>query len=395
MKRLFVVVLSFFLLVSFTNCAPQSKTVLSYKNKKEKQERGQDKYEKEFDVKSGQKLKIDFEAGGSINVKGWDKDVVSVKLSFRGRDAEDVIVEMEETSYGVYVHTEYDGWDHDRHLRQKSLIMVPNKFDLDFNTTGGSVNIQDVEGELEGETMGGSLDLNNLKGNLGMKTMGGSIDLSNSDVDGWVKTMGGSVDVDNVVGTVDIHTMGGSISQSNVTARPGSSDEVEISTMGGSIDVDEAPNGAKVKTMGGSIVAEKVEKFIEAETMGGSIKIKSIDGWVKAKTMGGDIYCKMVGDPAKGERDVILTSMSGDIELYVPKGLDMDIEIEIEFDDRHEDEVELDSDFTVEKEVKKTRRRDDWGRREWKTLIAEGKTGSGKNKIRIKTVNGSVYLKEK
>lgn len=393
MKRIFVIALSFFLLVSFVNCAPQSKSLSS---KRDRQERGQDRYEKEFNVKSGQKLKVDFEAGGSINIEGWDKEVVSVKISLRGRDAEDVLVEIEETSYGVYVHTEYDGWDNDRNLRQKTKIMVPKKFDLDFSTTGGSVSIDNVEGDLEGETMGGSLDLKYLKGKLAMETMGGSIDLSDSDVDGFVKTMGGSVDVNDVTGTVDIHTMGGSISQHNVKGREGSDDEVEITTMGGSIDVDEAPNGARVKTMGGSIRAEKVSKYIEAETMGGSIKIKSIDGWVKAKTMGGDIYCRMVGDPEVGKKDVRLTSMSGDIELYVPEGLDMDIEIEIEYDDRHEDEVELITDFDVEKEVSRSRRRDDgWRSREWKTLIAEGKTGSGKNKIRIKTVNGSVYLKTK
>ena len=61
--------------------------------------------------------------------------------------------------------------------------------------------------------------------------------------------------------------------------------------------------------------------------MGGNIEIDAVDGLVKATTMGGDVNVRMVGDPAKGKRDVEIQSMGGDIMLTVPSALSMDFDI--------------------------------------------------------------------
>ena len=62
--------------------------------------------------------------------------------------------------------------------------MVPKKFDLKFETMGGGVTLNNLDGEMKGTTMGGALNLTNLKGNVSFKTMGGPISLTDSDVDG-------------------------------------------------------------------------------------------------------------------------------------------------------------------------------------------------------------------
>ncbi|MFH1198203.1 MAG: hypothetical protein V1720_21045 [bacterium] len=350
--------------------------------------------EKEFKAAPGQMLKIDLETGGSIEIMGWDKDLVKVTVLIDGRDTEDVEFEFEETTKGIEIISDYYGRNRNRSIDIELIVKVPKVFNIDFETAGGSVKIDGVEGELQGETMGGSLDLLNLKGNVSMTTMGGSIELSNCEIDGNVKTMGGSVSLENVIGDVDAETMGGSIEHKNVKGRIDPDGKVvKLSTMGGSISVDEAPNGLNVKTMGGNIQIKSAGKFVEAETMGGQIEVEAVDGGIKAKTMGGDVYVTMIGDPAKGDRDVAISSMGGDIELTVPAGLSMNVDIEIAYTKKYEDDVEIVSNFNIEQEKSKGWENDHGSKR--KFLYGKATIGDGKNSIKIRTVNGVVKLKTK
>ncbi|NMB81186.1 MAG: DUF4097 domain-containing protein [Ignavibacteria bacterium] len=248
-------------------------------------------------------------------------------------------------------------------------------------------------GKSTGKTMGGEIDLENLKGQLDLKTMGGGITVKDCEVNGKIHTMGGDILVENVTGDLNAKTMGGKVKQKNVKSSSGSTaNEINLTTMGGPIDVDRAMNGTKVKTMGGDVTINYAEKFVDAETMGGDIEIKSVDGWIRAKTMGGEINAKMIGDPNKGERSVNLTSMGGDITLTVPTGLSMDIEIEIAFTKNYEGDVKINSDFKLNEEVSKEWIKKNGSAR--KILSGKASIGDGKNKIRINTINGNVYLKK-
>ncbi|MDQ7818615.1 MAG: hypothetical protein RDU14_16440 [Melioribacteraceae bacterium] len=350
-------------------------------------------YQKEFNVKPGGTLTIDLRTGGGISIEGWNKDVVSVEVTVKGRDAEDIVVEFDQSGNDVEITSYYDGDDRNHNSSAKTVVKVPNNYNLSFSTMGGGVKIYSVNGKMEGKTMGGGLDLKNLKGNVDLSTMGGEITVKDSEVNGKVHTMGGNVLVENVTGDLNAKTMGGKVKQVNVKSSSGSTgNEVNISTMGGPIEVDRALNGAKVKTMGGEITVNYAEKFIDAETMGGDIEIKSVDGWIRAKTMGGDIEAKMIGDPNKGERNVTLTSMGGDITLTVPSGLSMDIEVEIAFTKKYDGDVKIESDFKLNEEVSK-----EWIKKKGsarKFLTGKASVGDGKHKIKINTINGNVYLKK-
>ncbi len=351
--------------------------------------------EKEFEVSPGQKLILDFETGMSITIKGWDKNVVKAEIYLKGRDVEDIEIDLDQTNKGVIITSEYLGRRNNYKGKAKSYFMVPKKFDIDLSTMGGGVEIDNVDGEIEGQTMGGALELSNLKGYLDLQTMGGRVSLSDSEVDGKVHTMGGAVDVENVEGDVSASSMGGSVRHRNVKSSSKTvGDEVDISTMGGAIDVDEALHGANVKTMGGAIKVNKVHKFLKAETMGGDITVRELDGWIKAKTMGGDVYVKMVGDADKGERDVNLSSMSGDVELYVPKGMSMRFDLEIVYDEDDDGDYDIISDLPIKKEVEESRggRSSHWD--DSLTMYGSGEVNGGKNLVRIKTINGDIIIKE-
>jgi hypothetical protein len=353
---------------------------------------------KEFNVKPGANLKINLRTGGLIDIQGWNED--KIKVEAEGIDFNKAPIEFEQTDDGLKIFNDFGKSDGEGNDNPDLHIKVPIRFNIDVNIAGGDIKIKNVSGEIEGQTMGGDLDLAQLKGTLKLTTMGGEVTLKNSEVDGSVKTMGGEVLVENVKGDVNASSMGGKVRQINVEGKDKSiGKEVNITTMGGDLVIDTAPSGAFLKTMGGKIEVNKAGKFLNAETFGGNISAGEVDGWIKAKTMGGNIDVKMTGDPANGKRDVDLQSMGGDITLTVPQALSMDINIEIAYiknkkikSDEEFNRYRIISDFPVNEE--RTKEWDSSKGSPRKYVYGKGSVEGGKNRIRIKTINGNVYLKK-
>ena len=198
--------------------------------------------------------------------------------------------------------------------------------------------------------------------------------------------MGGNIDIDSEGGKIKAKTWGG-----NVDAR---ADEVHASTMGGNINVRDAPLGADVHTMGGDIEIRSAKRYVKAKTMGGDIDIDRIDGWVQATTMGGDVDVTMTGNPEEGKRDVDISSMGGDVSLTVPAGLSMKFDIELAYTRRSRQNYKIVSDFDLQ--IEET---DEW-RRSYlmgspkKYIYGSGIVSDGKNKIKIRTVNGNIHIRK-
>jgi len=352
----------------------------------------QNKVTRTFETESGKRLEIDLTTGGSIEINGWDKNEVSIVANLRG-DEEDYSLEFKERSWGIAVEISFEG----RRSRNGGVsleVQVPRVYDIEMETMGGDLTIDGVEGHFSGETMGGEIELNNLKGEANLTTMGGEIRVEDSELDGQVKTMGGEVTLRDVIGDLDASTMGGEVSYRNTKKQDTRKDakEVKISTMGGEIEVDDAPGGANVSTMGGEIRIRRARKFVKAKTMGGEIQIDEIDGGVKATTMGGEITVNMVGDPDEYDRDVILSSMGGDIKLTVPEGLSMDFDIKLTITRRSADKYKISSDFPINIE-----KSNDWDRSEGsdrRYIYGTGKVKDGKNRIRIDTINGDIVIRK-
>ena len=129
-----------------------------------------------------------------------------------------------------------------------------------------------------------------------------------------------------------------------------------------------------------------VSKFIKAKTMGGDITIDSVDGTVDAITMGGDISVN-----STGEGNITLVSMKGDITLIVPAGLSMEIDIQLAYTRDSSQNYKITSDFGIKQDET-----DQWEYEHGsprKYIYGRGSIGGGRNKIRIETINGNVYLK--
>lgn len=184
---------------------------------------GQDpqRINREFRATMGQKLVFDLDTGGSIDVIGWDRELISVEVFKGGRDAADVRIDFQESASGLRITSEYEGRGHSYSTNISFAVRVPRRFNLDFDSMGGHIHICGVEGRVMGKTMGGGLRLSNLKGDINLLTMGGGISLTDSEVEGKVETMGGRVLIENVVGDVRGSTMGGDVVRRNNGNRAG------------------------------------------------------------------------------------------------------------------------------------------------------------------------------
>ena len=86
-----------------------------------------------------------------------------------------------------------------------------------------------------------------------------------------------------------------------------------------------------------------------------------------------------------------MSSMGGDITLSVPGGLSMVLDLEIAYDRRHEDDVEIISDFEFDEERTEEWNDDDTPK---KHIYGTGTVNGGKHRIKIETINGKIYLKK-
>jgi DUF4097 and DUF4098 domain-containing protein YvlB len=372
---------------------------------------------KEFDLAMGGKLEMDLDTGGDVYISGWDKDKLAVKVHISGVDEDEYKIDFDKRSSGLEIRTDYRGrWE--RHDGEFEFdLKVPRKFDLEIDTKAGAVHVADVDGRVDGKTMGGGLDFRNIngdiefttmggeievsgtKGYLRLKTMGGGITVTDSEADGKVSTMGGSILIENVKGDLKGSTMGGNVIYRNAGGRSersegSSSDDLRVSTMGGDINVDEAPNGADVNTLGGSITVHSAKDYVKAETLGGDITVDEIDGWVSASTLGGNVTVNMTGDPKKGRRDVTISSLGGDITLTVPADLSMEFDIEIAYTKDSDRDYRIISDFDIKQKKTSEWEGSFWRGNRQKHIYGTGSVEGGRNRIKISTINGDVYIRK-
>ncbi len=370
---------------------------------------------KDFDIGMGNKLVLDLETGGGVYISGWDKEKVAVKVHISGVDEDDYDLDFDAGSSRIKISSDYRSrWGrHDGDFEFD--IKVPERFDIEIESSGGGVHIADVEGEISGNTAGGGLDftdvrgdidfktmggeisVSGVKGHLNLKTMGGGITITDSEADGKVSTMGGNILMEHVKGNVKGSTMGGNVTYRDVSGRSNSSksstvDEVHVSTMGGNIHLDDAPHGANLDTKGGDITVRTAGKFVKAKTFGGNIEIDEIDGWVRASTLGGDVTVNMIGNPDEGRRDIEISSLGGEITLTVPADLSMEFDIELAITKNSHRDYEIISDFDMKQE--KTRDWDSGRGSKRKYIYGTGTVAGGKNKIEISTINGNIYIKK-
>lgn len=233
-----------------------------------------DLVKRSFDVQKGGMLVLESDLG-SVQISAWANEKVEVAVEIEMSDDNRRHFQLDFKQDGDMVEitgkmAKKLSWFSGR-KRVVYKIKVPDEFNLKVKTSGGSVSVGGVKGEVETITSGGSLRFANIDGPVLGKTSGGSIELLKIGGNANIRTSGGSIRMEDVEGSVEAKTSGGSLAISNVKGM------VTAHTSGGSIKIDDVRGGLDVSTSGGGISARlphQPAKDCKMKTSGGSIRVK-------------------------------------------------------------------------------------------------------------------------
>lgn len=227
-----------------------------------------------FPASAGGDLHIKTQVG-KIEIDTHSDNTIAVHVDIDGKQEDDFTVEFKQTAKGLNItgkRDNDDGWFSWNNLRVKFRITVPEHYNVDVNTSGGSIEIADLTGNIDAKTSGGSINIGNIEGDVQLHTSGGSIT------------------TDAIYGEIDAHTSGGSI---NVTFAQQPTKNASLHTSGGSIkahfpddvsiDIDASTSGGKVTSefdVSGKIKKQSIKGTIngggpqiDLHTSGGSVRL--------------------------------------------------------------------------------------------------------------------------
>ncbi|WMS85697.1 DUF4097 family beta strand repeat-containing protein [Pleionea litopenaei] len=254
--------------------------------------------EKTFDVKAGADLVVDTDIG-SIHVETHSSSQITAKIEIEGLDDDEFSVRFNPSNGGLRIDGDKQssdwGWGS---RRVKFSLVVPKEFNVQLETAGGSISIDDLQGNVDVRTSGGSLTFGNIIGNIDGRTSGGSISVDGAEGDVRVRTSGGSLSLGDIKGTLHGRTSGGSISLGLVTG------PADVATSGGSIRIKNAGGEVKARTSGGSVdvtFTQQPKGNSDISTSGGSITARlSKDIAVNLYARGRKVYSDF---PVNGETE--------------------------------------------------------------------------------------------
>jgi ferric-dicitrate binding protein FerR (iron transport regulator) len=227
-------------------------------------------YDERVPAEPGGRLRIDL-SGGSVEIEGHDEETVRVEANASGPGANAIDFELTGTPEDLRLRSARRGIAGWFAGRVRVRVRVPNEFSLDVRTSGGSIEVEEIEGRVDLRTSGGDVRVSEIEGPVELRTSGGSIEAEEIGGDLEAETSGGSIEVREIDGRVDVRTSGGSLKVHDVDGA------VRARTSGGTISVrfSGAPEG-DVETSGGWIEVEYPEGDgfdLNAESSGGPVEL--------------------------------------------------------------------------------------------------------------------------
>lgn len=278
-------------------------------------------------------------------------------------------------------------------LKVEYKIRVPQRCNLDLETQGGHLEVQQLLGELQAVTAAGDIRTEDVRGPVRTETAGGNIILGAIGQRLEARTAGGNIRVGDVQGDAILETSGGEIIAGRIagTGRAitaggdivlrGAGSDIVAQTAGGQIRIGEARGGVRAETAGGSIQLDAVGGPIQVETAGGSIYLDRVNSAVQAATMAGSIRAQITANSDTFGASLLQTSF-GDVEVYLPPDLPLTIEATIQNAVGHK----ILSDFPLEVQNAGTSFRP-------RTVEGRGALNGGGQVLRLHTTAGNIQIR--
>lgn len=150
--------------------------------------------------------------------------------------------------------------------------------------------------------------------------------------------------------------------------------DLELKTVNGRVDVDDVSGAVDAKTTNGRIDLKRITGSIQAKTTNGKIGLREVLGPINAKTANGSIKAA-VGGSGEQQHEIRAATTNGGIEVTLPKGLKANLKASTV-----NGKINTDFPVTVKGLISKS---------------VDGVINGGGELIHLKTVNGSIRLKER
>jgi DUF4097 and DUF4098 domain-containing protein YvlB len=221
--------------------------------------------EKQLDLSSGGTFRLDTDAG-SVSVVGASSSGAEVIVTSKQSDLEDHFkLSFEGNGSEARVKVERRGSRITSWFRSGPSmhfeIRVPKDVRVVVETSGGRIELEAIDGDVDLNTSGGSITVEDVRGKVVTDTSGGAIRISEVWGDVRADTSGGSISIDSVEGAVIADTSGGGISLDDISGN------IVADTSGGSINIEQAGGSVRADTSGGPVSVA----FTPGNSMGGSL----------------------------------------------------------------------------------------------------------------------------
>jgi hypothetical protein len=385
--------------------------------------------EKSYSVESGEQLVIKSDTG-SVDIKTWNKNEVGIwiqKESRKSDSLDEYLISLEKSNGEVTIMGEAP---RSNRVSVRYRIQVPASFDVEVDTGGGFITVDDINGTVNVDTSGGSISIGNVSGgDVKADTSGGSIEIGNATGTVYANTSGGNIEVGNVEGDLTVDTSGGSIrigdvqGESKIETSGGSikvahgGTETEANTSGGNIEIGPSSGDVIVDTSGGNIRVANASGNVKADTSGGSVKVEGSTGWVEVDSSGGSLFVGSSGSYVKADTSggnitieqargfieadtsgghieaellkvepgvdahVKLSSSGGDLRLTIPRSMAATVDAQIKITRR------ATRDYSVYSEPPLKLTGEDTDK-----VRASGEINGGGDKLVFRTTNGDIFI---
>lgn len=297
---------------------------------------------------------------------------------------------------GLYIDAQSEGRRHRNNICGADFeIHVPQHFNLDVETQGGDISLEDplqgeahlttaggdvrtsdISGQARLETAGGNITFGKMGNRVEARTSGGSIRAGDIDGDAVLETSGGQIVTGQIEGTLRAETAGGDVVIGGATG------QVTATTAGGQIQIGPVSGSVRAETAGGSIRLQGARGRVVADTAGGSIDLLQLAGAVKASTSAGRILAEWVAANAPGFASSELETSMGDVYVYLP--VDVHVTIDAAIDAAAGHQIVTDFPLTILQ----------GGREDFapETIRGQGALNGGGEVLRIRTVAGNIEI---
>lgn len=323
---------------------------------------------KEFTLKEPLILEME-DPRGEILIESHNQSKIIIQASkiVEAKDTSDaeelakkIQIEIEKSDGLVRVKTRYQKAERESFLEKlfksrKSVegyvsyhILVPKEIqEADLSVTSGEIRIFYINGRLNLSSTSGDLELNGVKGKILATVTSG--DFRGREIKGQLSLRGTSSDV----GLKDMEG------------------ELEIECTSGSVLVEDLKGSLESSQTSGDLEVRGLNGNLSASNTSGDIWLEQSQGSLNLNTTSGDIEARIQILPGKYYH---FETISGDINLFVPKEVQADLEIETT-----SGEISLNIPMVL-KEVSRQ--------------AISGTLGSGGAKMEINTVSGDITIEE-